>query len=91
MVQHQAGIPYGDKILSIDDVMIPENMSRTLETMKPLWKPGIRCGYHALTFGFHVDQIVRRIDQQARGVEQILREDILLKHGNFLKAVAVSH
>ncbi|VDK39633.1 unnamed protein product [Gongylonema pulchrum] len=49
--------------------------------MKPLWIPGTKCGYHALTFGFLVDQIVRRLDPRKRGVEQILREDILEKYG----------
>ncbi|VDM99310.1 unnamed protein product [Thelazia callipaeda] len=81
VVQHQAGLPYGNKMLNIDDVMIAENMSKVLEQMVPLWKPGTTCGYHALTFGFLVDQIVRRIDVKKRGVACILREEILLKHG----------
>lgn len=82
VVQHEAGIPYGDRMVSIDDVMDPQRMSAILEEMKPLWKPGTACGYHALTFGFLLDQIVRRIDPFKRGIEQYFREEICDKFGN---------
>ena len=34
---------------------------RALETQKPLWTPGTAHGYHARTFGFLLDELVRRI------------------------------
>ena len=32
-----------------------------LERQRPLWEPGTRQGYHARTFGFLMDEIVRRL------------------------------
>jgi len=34
---------------------------RALEAQKPLWPPGTAHGYHARTFGFLLDELVRRI------------------------------
>ncbi|VDK69535.1 unnamed protein product [Anisakis simplex] len=56
-------------------------MSRKLERMRPVWVPGTNCGYHALTIGFLIDQIVRRIDEKKRGITEFLREEILDKYG----------
>ena len=36
-------------------------LSRALEVQKPLWLPGTAHGYHARTFGFLLDELVRRI------------------------------
>jgi len=32
-----------------------------LERQRPLWEPGMRQGYHARTFGFLLDEVVRRL------------------------------
>lgn len=38
-----------------------EAVVEALERQPPLWEPGTRQGYHARTFGFLMDEIVRRI------------------------------
>ena len=38
-----------------------------LAEMEPLWEPGTRNGYHALTFGHLVGEVVRRIDGRSLG------------------------
>ena len=38
---------------------------RALEAQKPLWPPGTAHGYHARTFGFLLDELVRRIARKA--------------------------
>jgi len=38
-----------------------EAVIEALERQRPLWEPGTRQGYHARTFGFLMDEIVRRI------------------------------
>ena len=38
-----------------------------LASMKPAWEPGTRCGYHAVTFGWLVGEIVRRITGRTLG------------------------
>jgi len=58
LLSHQAGLCALDQrvdILNYDEVI------RALEMQKPLWQPGIEHGYHARTFGFLLDELVRRI------------------------------
>lgn len=81
MVQHEAGLPYDNQILSVNDVLDHERMAKFFERMTPLWQPGEKCGYHALTFGFLVDQLVRRLDDKKRGVVEFFHEEIVSKHG----------
>ncbi|KAJ1345648.1 Beta-lactamase [Parelaphostrongylus tenuis] len=80
VVLHQAGLPYTQQMISRDDVIDWRRMSKYFEDAKPIWTPGTRTGYHALTFGFLIDQIVRRIDSRKRGVNDIL-EEILSEYG----------
>jgi CubicO group peptidase (beta-lactamase class C family) len=38
-----------------------------LAAAKPAWEPGTRCGYHALTFGWLVGEVVRRVTGRTLG------------------------
>ncbi|GMT05226.1 hypothetical protein PENTCL1PPCAC_27400, partial [Pristionchus entomophagus] len=80
VVLHRAGLPYGNRSLSLEDVQDPELMSKYFEDSTPVWEPGSVSGYHALTIGLLIDQIVRRIDEKQRGVWKILDEDMLQPH-----------
>lgn len=44
-----------------------------LERQRPLWEPGKRQGYHARTFGFLMDEIVRRLTE-AESLGEYFRE-----------------
>jgi len=44
-----------------------------LEHQHPLWEPGMRQGYHARTFGFLLDEIVRRLTE-AESLGEYFRE-----------------
>lgn len=48
---------------------------KTYQT-KPKWPAGTAVGYHALTFGWLLDQIVRRTDPLKRGIAQFYHEEI---------------
>src|SRR5437016_5035579 len=43
------------------DILDYNAVIRALELQKPLWLPGTAYGYHARTFGFLLDELVRRI------------------------------
>ena len=58
LLSHQAGLCALDRRV---DVLDYDAVIRALETQKPLWPPGIAHGYHARTFGFLLDELVRRI------------------------------
>jgi len=58
LLSHQAGLCALDRRV---DVLDYDTVIRALETQKPLWPPGTAHGYHARTFGFLLDELVRRI------------------------------
>ena len=58
LLSHQAGVCALDARV---DVLDYSAVIRALEAQKPLWSPGTAHGYHARTFGFLLDELVRRI------------------------------
>ena len=64
LLSHQAGLAAFDE--SVEVVDYPA-IVRALERQKPLWPPGTAHGYHARTFGFLLDELVRRIDSRTIG------------------------
>jgi CubicO group peptidase (beta-lactamase class C family) len=58
LLSHRAGLCALDRRV---DVLDYEAVIRALEAQKPLWQPGTAHGYHARTFGFLLDELVRRI------------------------------
>src|SRR5438874_10936591 len=58
LLSHQAGLCALDRRV---DVLDYGAVIRALEEQAPLWPPGIAHGYHARTFGFLLDELVRRI------------------------------
>jgi CubicO group peptidase (beta-lactamase class C family) len=58
LLSHQAGLCALDRRV---DVLDYDGVIRALEAQAPLWPPGTAHGYHARTFGFLLDELVRRI------------------------------
>ncbi|KAK6017216.1 hypothetical protein OSTOST_17295, partial [Ostertagia ostertagi] len=56
-------------------------MAYVLAKQKPNWEPGTKSGYHAITFGWIVDQIVRRADPKGRSVGRFFKEEVADKYG----------
>lgn len=58
VLSHTAGLPYLDR----DDVAVLDNRAAAaaLAAQAPLWEPGTRVAYHAMTFGHLVDELVLR-------------------------------
>jgi CubicO group peptidase (beta-lactamase class C family) len=58
LLSHQAGLCALDRRV---DVLDYDAVIHALEAQKPLWPPGTAHGYHARTFGFLLDELVRRL------------------------------
>ncbi|MEO8695532.1 MAG: serine hydrolase domain-containing protein [Acidimicrobiales bacterium] len=58
---HQAGLPTFDRRLTFDETLAWQPVIEALEVQSPYWEPGTRFGYHAITYGFLVGEVVRRI------------------------------
>src|SRR3954464_10138420 len=59
LLSHQAGLCLLDRKV---DILEYDNVIDALEEQAPIWTPGTAHGYHARTFGFLLDELVRRID-----------------------------
>jgi CubicO group peptidase (beta-lactamase class C family) len=66
-LSHEAGLPVVDVSLTLADVCSWEPVIRALEVQAPLWKPGAAHAYHALTYGFLVGELVRRVSGKSIG------------------------
>src|SRR6266480_2903392 len=58
LLSHSAGICALDQNAEVTDYPA---VIRALEKQTPLWRPGSAHGYHARTFGFLIDELVRRV------------------------------
>ncbi|KAE9421082.1 hypothetical protein Angca_008806, partial [Angiostrongylus cantonensis] len=76
VMSHMSGLPYLDTIITEDMATDHHRMRKVLEEEKPKFTPGMSSGYHALTYGWLVDQIVRHTDDKKRSIGQFLREEI---------------
>ena len=58
LLSHQAGLCALDEAVDVTDYPA---VIAALEKQQPLWPPGTAHGYHARTFGFLLDELVRRL------------------------------
>ncbi len=76
ILTHRAGIPaVRDVPVDIDLLTDPQRLLAILCDAKPVSVPGRRLAYHALTGGFVLGEIVRRVT--GRDLRRVLREEIL--------------
>ncbi len=67
LLNHQAGLPAVRDPLPQGAYADWDLMVNTLATQEPFWEPGTRNGYHALTFGWLVGEVVRRVSGKSLG------------------------
>lgn len=74
LLAHQAGLAAVREPLPQAAFYDWDLMTSTLAAAEPLWEPGTRHGYHALTFGFLVGELIRRVD--GRSLDRFFKESI---------------
>jgi CubicO group peptidase (beta-lactamase class C family) len=74
LLNHQAGLPALRDPLPAGCFYDWGLMVDALAKEEPFWKPGTRNGYHALTFGFLVGEVVRRVSGRTLGT--FFREEV---------------
>ena len=61
LLGHTAGLPGWDEPLEIEDLYDWEKATTRLAAQAPWWEPGTASGYHAITQGYLVGEVVRRV------------------------------
>jgi CubicO group peptidase (beta-lactamase class C family) len=67
LFQHRAGLVAVDRDLTLDDVIAWGPVIEAIEDQTPLWLPGASHGYHTLTHGWLVGEIIRRVTGETPG------------------------
>ena len=68
LLTHQAGLPVFDEPISFTDCHDHDLVAARLAAQAPRWEPGTAHGYHPLTFGWLVGEVVRRVSGRSAGV-----------------------
>jgi CubicO group peptidase (beta-lactamase class C family) len=76
LLGHEAGLVWVDEELTIDHMRDLDYVAGVLARQTPLWPPGTRRGYHAMTVGLYMQELVRRVDPAKRTLGRFFREEI---------------
>jgi CubicO group peptidase (beta-lactamase class C family) len=76
LLAHQAGLFAFDERVDGEVVADLDRLAGVMERQRPIWPPGERQAYHAITLGFYENELVRRIDPHHRTIGQVLHDEI---------------
>uniref|UniRef100_A0A7I4Y4S5 Beta-lactamase domain-containing protein n=1 Tax=Haemonchus contortus TaxID=6289 RepID=A0A7I4Y4S5_HAECO len=79
ILTHRAGMPYFDAEFNLNEIT-KDSMAKIIEAELPKYPPGSKTQYHAVTFGWLIDQIFSRIDKKHRTVGEFFREEVYGKY-----------
>jgi CubicO group peptidase (beta-lactamase class C family) len=74
VMSHSAGLCGWREPITRDDLYDREKVTSLLAAQEPFWEPGTASGYHAMTQGYLVGEVVRRITGRTLGT--VFREEI---------------
>ena len=61
VLSHTAGLPFPDRPTTAEDSYDWDEITARLAAQAPEWEPGTAAGYHSLTQGFLIGEVIRRI------------------------------
>ncbi|GHH90621.1 esterase [Streptomyces capillispiralis] len=67
VLNHRAGLPVLDHPLGLEEAADPARAAEAVAAQAPVWEPGTDHGYHALTYGWLLDELVRRVTGRGSG------------------------
>jgi len=76
LLGHEAGLVLLDEKLTIEKLRDMDYMARLLARQKPAWPPGTRHGYHTMTLGLYMQELIRRVDPARRTLGRYFQDEI---------------
>ncbi|TMR07110.1 beta-lactamase family protein [Nonomuraea turkmeniaca] len=67
LLTHQCGLPVLEEPVPVEEFEDQAAIAARLAGQAPLWEPGAAHGYHALTYGFLVGEVIRRVTGKSVG------------------------
>eukprot|EP00944_MAST-04C_sp_MAST-4C-sp1_P012039 g12039.t1 len=85
VMRHEAGLPQLSTLIPARDLYTEAikngRISTLIEKEPPTFEPGSKMEYHALTRGWIINEIVRRVDKSGRTIGEFLRDEVALPLG----------
>jgi CubicO group peptidase (beta-lactamase class C family) len=76
LLSHRAGLSHLDRRIGLAELCDPERLAELLARQAPVWQPGRRWGYHAMTFGLYLGEVMRQADPERRTLGRFLASEI---------------
>jgi CubicO group peptidase (beta-lactamase class C family) len=76
LLAHQAGLFAFDEQADRGLVADLDRLAVVLARQRPVWPPGTRQAYHAITLGYYESELLRRIDPKHRSLGQFFQDEI---------------
>ncbi|MBE1591134.1 serine hydrolase domain-containing protein [Nonomuraea angiospora] len=67
LLTHQSGLPVVEEPVPVEEFGDLAAIAARLAGQAPLWEPGSAHGYHALSYGFLVGEVIRRVTGKSVG------------------------
>jgi CubicO group peptidase (beta-lactamase class C family) len=67
LLSHTSGVSGWEQPISVEDLYDWDKSTALLAAQAPSWEPGTASGYHGLTFGHLIGEVIRRITGQRLG------------------------
>jgi CubicO group peptidase (beta-lactamase class C family) len=76
LLAHEAGLVLIDEKLPFEKMRDLDAVAQILARQKPAWPPGTRHGYHAMSIGLYMQEIIRHVDPAHRTLGRFFAEEI---------------
>jgi CubicO group peptidase (beta-lactamase class C family) len=76
VLSHEAGLVWIDESLRFEDLRDLDYAAAVLARQTPAWEPGTRHGYHAMTIGLYMQELIRHVDPAHRTLGRFFHEEI---------------
>lgn len=81
LLGHEAGIVVLDEPLTVDKLHDLDYVARVLARQRPAWPPGTRHGYHTITLGLYMQELMRRVDPAHRTLGRVFHDELAVPLG----------
>ena len=76
LLAHEAGLVLLDEPLTAELLADLDRLAIVLARQKPAWPPGTRHGYHTMSLGLYLQELIRRTDPRHRTLGRVFHEEI---------------
>lgn len=76
LLGHEAGLVLLDEPLTIARMHDLDDVARLLARQRPSWPPGTRHGYHTMSLGLYMQELIRHVDPAQRTLGRFFQEEI---------------